>query len=406
MFNKINSKIISKIVSLTRTKDNYIIFESDEHHVYDNSYSLFKYLSQYKKLKLFYVIYNKNQYKECFKKGLKKKQIILIENKINKHSLKNFHYILRAKKILKACSLIFISYRNFYKEFKFKINDNQKLINLRHGQFPIKNLVGYYSDLCINNKENTYFRVGTEESIKLLPKELTDLPCQWFGSGMPRNDDNEDNKIDSVSKLIGKEFDSFVDKIILCMTTFKGNPKESYFETQFPIDIEFDKLEILNKYLKENNTILLIKTHHDNVINSEDRNAVNYSNILLKDSKDFENAGIFSSQLFKYSSALITDYSSVLFDYMYVDKPIGFAIGDLEKYSHDRGFSLPFTTYICGPTFKDFDGMFDFIKKVLDGKDECKEKRHELNLLFNGANSIGENSRKIAELFIDKKYLS
>ena len=68
MFNRINSKIINKIVSLTRTKDNYIVFESDEHHVYDNSYSLFKYLSQYKKLKLFYVIYNKNQYKECFKK--------------------------------------------------------------------------------------------------------------------------------------------------------------------------------------------------------------------------------------------------------------------------------------------------------------------------------------------------
>lgn len=405
MFNKFNSKIIRKIVDCTKTKSNYLLFESAEHHIYDNSYNLFKYLTRYKKLKLFYVIYDKDQYRECFKKGLKKNQIVFLNSKINQHNFKNFLYILRTKRILKSCSLIFISYRNPYKEFKIKINSEQKLINLRHGQFPIKNLIDYYSGLCINSKENTYFRVGTEESIKLLPKELTDLPCQWFGSGMPRNDDNEDNKIDSVSKLIGKEFNPLVDKIILCMTTFKGNPKESYFETQFPIDIEFDKLEILNEYLKENKAILLIKTHHDNVINNEDRNSVNYSNILLKDSKDFENAGIFSSQLFKYSSALITDYSSVLFDYMYVDKPIGFAIGDLEKYTHDRGFSLPFTTYVCGPTFKDFDGMFGFIKNVLDGKDEYKEKRHELNLLFNGANSIGENSKKIAELFVNKKYL-
>ena len=38
------------------------------------------------------------------------------------------------------------------------------------------------------------------------------------------------------------------------------------------------------------------------------------------------------------SDALITDYSSVYFDYLLLDKPIGFTVDDMELYIKDRGF--------------------------------------------------------------------
>lgn len=404
MFRKLNSSFVRRIINRTKIKENYIVFESAEHHIYDNSYCLFSYLRKYKKLKLFYVIYDKKQYSECYKKGLKKSQILLISNRIHIHSIFNLFYIIRSRKILKSCSLIFISYRNFYKEFKIPVEERQKIINLRHGQFPIKEVTDYYSGLCINSRENTFFRVGTNNSIKLLPKSLTELPCQWFGAGMPRNDNINDNKMPNLCKLIGKNFNYGFDKLILCMTTFKNNSKDLYFKTQFPIKITNDELEILNEYLKENNIYFLIKTHHDNVLHDEDRQLVNFSNIFVKDSIDFDNAQVFSSQLFKYSNGLITDYSSVLFDYLLVNKPVGFAIGDFDKYSKERGFSLAFSKCVCGPTFDNFDGLMNFVKEIANGVDNFSDKRKEISLLFNGEPKESY-CKEICDLFISPSLL-
>ena len=41
-----------------------------------------------------------------------------------------------------------------------------------------------------------------------------------------------------------------------------------------------------------------------------------------------------------YTDTLITDYSSVYFDYLLLDKPLIFLDGDIEEYSKNRGFLL------------------------------------------------------------------
>ena len=85
MVRKLNSFIVRIILKLIRVKDNYIIFESADHHVFDNSFYLFKFLKKYRKLRLFYVVYNRNQYLEAISKGIKKRQVFLISERINIH---------------------------------------------------------------------------------------------------------------------------------------------------------------------------------------------------------------------------------------------------------------------------------------------------------------------------------
>ena len=49
----------------------------------------------------------------------------------------------------------------------------------------------------------------------------------------------------------------------------------------------------------------------------------------------------------KNADGLITDYSSVYFDYMLLNRPIGFAVEDMEKYKNKRGFILTTLRNIC-----------------------------------------------------------
>ena len=46
---------------------------------------------------------------------------------------------------------------------------------------------------------------------------------------------------------------------------------------------------------------------------------------------------------------LITDYSSVIFEYALLQKPIVFYVPDLATYDRDRSFFYPFETYLYGP---------------------------------------------------------
>lgn len=60
------------------------------------------------------------------------------------------------------------------------------------------------------------------------------------------------------------------------------------------------------------------------------------------------------SELFAASDALVTDYSSMMFDYIVTRKPLLFYVPDLEEYeSSTRGFYLSFREICPGPMHKD-----------------------------------------------------
>ncbi|MBP1081443.1 MULTISPECIES: CDP-glycerol glycerophosphotransferase family protein [Bacillus] len=52
------------------------------------------------------------------------------------------------------------------------------------------------------------------------------------------------------------------------------------------------------------------------------------------------------------SDALLTDYSSVIFEYSLLKKPIYFYCPDLEEYTEERDFYYPFETFVPGPISK------------------------------------------------------
>jgi CDP-ribitol ribitolphosphotransferase len=74
---------------------------------------------------------------------------------------------------------------------------------------------------------------------------------------------------------------------------------------------------------------------------------------------------------------LITDYSSLIFDYALVNKPIIFFAYDLEDYEDGRGMYFPFSAYIYGRVCRDTDQLLDAIQAEDMGSDRRSEFIHK-----------------------------
>lgn len=63
------------------------------------------------------------------------------------------------------------------------------------------------------------------------------------------------------------------------------------------------------------------------------------------------------------SDMLITDYSSVIFDYSLLEKPIAFYAEDLDRYIQERDFYYDFKSFIPGPFFTDMESLAEWINR-------------------------------------------
>lgn len=68
------------------------------------------------------------------------------------------------------------------------------------------------------------------------------------------------------------------------------------------------------------------------------------------------------NELFDASDCLITDYSSVIFDYCLTDKPMYFYADDLAEFSdHGRGFYEPYEEFVPGPVAESEEQLGEMI---------------------------------------------
>lgn len=85
-------------------------------------------------------------------------------------------------------------------------------------------------------------------------------------------------------------------------------------------------------------------------------------------------------ELIAASSALITDYSSVFFDYLLLDKPIATTTDDIEGWKKKRGFAFDVEAMYNRATVRipTVRALMTFIEDTLAGKDDCRDGRAEI----------------------------
>lgn len=139
-------------------------------------------------------------------------------------------------------------------------------------------------------------------------------------------------------------------KIIGYFPTFRDIGEEGLFGSR-----NNEELTLLFETLKKNNYIVLVKNH----LHSSNFDKLNPKDVVweLQNITDLY-------PLLNFVDILITDYSSIYFDFLYTQKPIIFFPYDIDYYSiTDRGFIFDYDEYTPGPKIYELSILQEYLDK-------------------------------------------
>ena len=254
--------------------------------------------------------------------------------------------------------------------YVLNIRRGTKFIQVWHALGAFKR-VGY-SRLDIDNKNSLTHRNYTDTIVS--SENIVDNYAEAFGIdrnkvhplGIPRTDMffNEIKK-EKIKEQIYIKYPKLKEKrVILFAPTFRGQGRKSahYPEEYINLDEIYKKLDekdalVLKLHPFIKNKIIIKEEYKDKIID-------------LTEYKDI-------NELLLITDVLITDYSSVIFEYSFIENPIIFYVPDLDEYASSRSFYYDYNEYIYGSIAKTKEELIKQIKHPTVNKDKIKQFKNK-----------------------------
>lgn len=206
--------------------------------------------------------------------------------------------------------------------------------------------------------------------------------------GYPRNDilfwDNHKDTIIALKQKFGLPLDK---KLILYAPTWRDNEHYSHLTYKFSsqMDIAFLMDKLSDEYC------ILLKAHY---LVGEQLDISKYQGFVYSFDASYDIA-----ELYLVSDLLITDYSSVMFDYSLLRRPMLFYTYDLETYKDNlRGFYFDFMKEAPGPIVITTEELVDEILHYDSSK--YTEKYNAFINKYNHAD-CGQASKIVVDIIVD-----
>lgn len=283
--------------------------------------------------------------------------------------------------------LIFID--DYTPIFKFiNLDKKTKLIQLWHAGVGFKSVgyarFGFSGPEPYNSchRKYDYAIVGAESLIPVYQEVFGIDKEKILPYGLPRLDNFlDENNINKVKNKLYSEFEILKNKkVILFAPTFRGKgQKEAYYPYQ---KIELDK--IYDLCMKEN-YVFVIKMHP--FVRKKIDIPEEYQNCII-DLSDYNDI----NEIFYVTDILITDYSSNIYDFSLLNKPILFYTFDLDFYQLINKVHRPIREYAPGKICTKFEEIIEAISKK-DFEIEKLNKFREEN--------FSKKNKKSTDLIID-----
>ena len=191
---------------------------------------------------------------------------------------------------------------------------------------------------------------ATEKFASAWDLDATGQRHKIIEEGYPRNDRLVNATAEERTE-IRKRLGVDEKKVILYAPTWRDNQHTSGEGYTYKTEVDFDRLreELGDGY------VILFRAHYL-VANSFDFGRYRG---FVKDVSSYSDI----NELYIASDMLVTDYSSVFFDYANLRKPMIFYMYDLDEYAGEiRGFYLPLEA-LPGPVVRDGDALIEEIRK-------------------------------------------
>jgi len=327
-------------------------------------------------------------------------------------SLKGFYYAIRG-------GVYFVNVNTNY-DINYFFSNGAKKINLCHGMTMIKkshlasDLKNNYSYKLFhgNLRQKIYYHffypyeyekydmmISTSEKVKENLKRANGKRAKNINiTGYPRNDvllKNIDSPFEKDRKLI--KYFNFIKsnqkKIILYMPSYRD---AKVYKSE-PIDVPIDWKK-LNSFLEKNKSIFILKLHP--VERVPVQISPNYKNIkVLNKATDIY-------PILQYVDILITDYSSICYDFLLYSRPTVFYLYDLEEYKTEhQSLRDNFEDLLPGPIVKTFNALLHVLGNcIADENNFLKEHSKKINNCKNLTHKYidSNSSKRIYEKVISK----
>lgn len=271
----------------------------------------------------------------------------------------------------------------FYSFGKYPIKpaSEQCVVNLWHGM-PLK-AIGRLEKGSENEDQNFFTKVIATSPF------FADIMCKAFGADKEQALITPQPRCDEFLKDTPKpDFLKNYDNVIIWMPTFMSSQKLGRVDGDFGKVNPFDKdfLKSLGQTLKQNNMLLIIKPHPMDDEKSVDEEI---ENVIFLGEKELNEKNLNLYRLLKFSSALVTDFSSIYFDYLYFNRPIAFACPDAESYRENRGFVVDdISELMPGYHINSSSEFLAFLQNVSKGEDAYEKDRTECRKLCSSYDGI------------------
>lgn len=352
----IKDAIISGFTKATKNlpRKDYIIFESNPSFT-DNTYWFFKYLSENDRVCEKYKLIWLTKTHDDFRDELCGRKIKCItKNPTNLKEKFDFTYYSLFAKYIFDCN-----------NYVYKKNYQQKRVFLGHGM-PFKIMHDYdiqKGEVDMNTITTYFFNrhfydIGdTDENMRNFGYCRTDI--LQANAGKRKNRDKT---------------------YIVWMPTYRQHKvaKDFKIENSFPLGLPIIKthedMARINDCLKENNAVLYLRPHpmqDTSVLHLDEM-----SNIIIADNDYLDAKGLQLYEFLTETDALITDYSSVYYDYLMLERPVALAIEDLEQFSAKwRMYFDDFKANYKCPYLETVDDLKQFIIDTAHDNDSFESER-------------------------------
>lgn len=279
--------------------------------------------------------------------------VYLKEDKVTKKNLIKMYYnFARAK---------YIILDDYYRQlYGYKFKENAEVIQVWHACGAFKKFgfsaigQGDSNSAAFEKKAHSHYTkviTSSKEINKHYAEAFNISEDKVLDLGVPRTDSILDSEYRKFIRLkLEKEYPALKGKkVITYAPTFRGGPKE-----RKNFKCELDYMRIIDTL--GDDYVLVLKLHpivdKESVYIPEEYKDKVLNLTRYKDIND----------LLTMTDILITDYSSVIFEYSLLERPVILFAYDLENYLDERNFYYDYEKFVPGPIVYNNDQIIELIK--------------------------------------------
>lgn len=261
-------------------------------------------------------------------------------------------------------------------EGALKQRDDQIMVACEHGAGGLKKVKGMVNP----SPKCDYFLVQSDDYAPIQADQWgIDYPNKKIVAiGYPAHDIFFDGKpAVEINKITKKKYS----KTILWMPTFrKGggyrrNDSTKEQKLGIPLIETMEQYKGLNNFLENNNVLLIIKIHPKQDLSN--LGIKDMSNIKVLTGETVKKLNVDNYALMKSVDALISDYSGAAYEFLQLNRPIGYVLDDINEYK--LGFVVEdIHQLIAGHEIYTFEQFEEFVNDIVNDNDIYKQKREEI----------------------------